>query len=217
MDVEGTAYIFERRKEILNYNNNCILKTVISYEKFFLDNIIKRIYFNDKSWTSKQLTKFLNDRMNFMDRFKLVKEIGLENDIRSISQSKIEKFIEIRNNIAHNLSYVNGFDTHTNKMDINFAGKYIEWKEYLKEIKEWSNINLEVAEYTKNVFQAINTISKLTVCYMNYNFEKNCILVENMLFPDDLNIESNVKIEEKLSPDLLKFAIDEEKYLKMNI
>lgn len=215
--AKTTFHLFKRREKILQYNNSCILETVISYEKFFLDNIIRRAYFNDDSLKSKQLTKFLNDRMNFMDRFKLIKEIAAENGIKNISQGKIEYFIEKRNKIAHNLSSIYGYHINSDEMDVNFGGEYIEWKNYLEEMEKWAKISLEVAEYTKMVFQSINKISKLTVCYPYCSFEKGCILVSNVLFPDDLDIEISNNIETKVSKDLLQIATDEEEYIEKGL
>ena len=206
--------LFKRREEILQYNNSCLLNAVINYEKFFLDNIIRRTYFNDDSWNSTQLTKFLNDRMNFMDRFKLVREIANNNNIKNISQNKIEIFIDKRNKIAHNLSSITGYHTYSDEMDVDFGGESIEWKKYLSEIEKWATISLELAEFTKKVFQSINKISKLTVRYPYYNFEKKCILVPNMLYPDDLDIKISDSIENNINKTLLQLAIDEETYLE---
>lgn len=67
--------IFERRNKILMYNNYCVLETIAFYENVFLNNIIRPYLFSENYYKYPEVANLINDRLSFMDRFKIVKKM----------------------------------------------------------------------------------------------------------------------------------------------
>jgi len=101
--MDDLIRVFQRRGIIIKHNNHAILETIICYEHFLLYQIIVPYYFNNNFEKSEPLKKFVSERMNIMDKYKLVKDIANEYGCTMLSQKKFEKFIQFRNDIAHNI------------------------------------------------------------------------------------------------------------------
>lgn len=72
-------HMFNRRNKIILYNNYCILETVAFYENILLDDIIKPFFFNDNYNRYPDISELIEERLSFMDRFKIVKKIAKKN------------------------------------------------------------------------------------------------------------------------------------------
>ena len=112
-------HIFDRRNKIILHNNYCILETVSFYEHVLLNNVIKPFFFNDNYTKYCEISEVIDERLSFMDRFKIVKKIA---KIFSVSDfKKIDNFIKLRNRIAHNLSSVSALNIETKENEISFS------------------------------------------------------------------------------------------------
>lgn len=207
-EFENVVKLFERRRKIIEYNNTCILQTTIFYENFFFYEIIKKIFFTEKFNNNKKMNKFIIERMNFSDRYEIIKEYAKEQNIKPVSNSDFEYFIKIRNLIAHNLSSVNSYNIETNETLILFGGKTITWNEYLEKIEKWSEISYKIAEFTKEVFHLINNNRCLIVFFGYCKLIEKCALFKCKIFLKEPEGNSNL-IEDEIDLEILKYINEE--------
>lgn len=176
--------VLKSREKFIKHNNYCILEVVAFYDNFFLDRIIKKYLLTDNCNKNPKIEKIMVEKLNFMDKYKIVKEIAKEHNIDPISQKQFEDFICMRNDIAHNLSFVGEFNYITKQNKIIFGGKEISWTDYLKKLENWVSCSFKMAAFTRNVFSKIDTENNF-VGFVYCKTEGKCILVEHtLLFPE---------------------------------
>ena len=147
--------MFNRRNKIILHNNYCILETVAFYENILLDDIIKPFFFNDNYNRYPDISELIEERLSFMDRFKIVKKIAKKIGVSDFK--KVDAFIKLRNKIAHNLSSVSMLDVNTKENEIILGGETPTWSNYLLELRKWADISYEMANFVKDVFDAIHS------------------------------------------------------------
>lgn len=211
--MDDVGRMFQRRGKIIRHNNYAILETLIFYENFLLYQIITPYFFNNNFKKSKQFEKFILDRMNIMDKYKLVKEIANEYKIDiTLSQKKFEKFIQFRNDIAHNHSNVGLYNVNTKENLVYIGGKEITWERYLVDLKEWSDISLEMANLILEIYDKVDITNKLGLVGIIYcEIFGNCALMpHNRLFPSP---EEDYKSPagNGIGGDLYQFIVEENK------
>ena len=144
-EIERISRIFERRSKIIRHNNSCIIETISFYENFLLRFIIEPYFFNKSYDEMKELKKFFENRMNIMDIYKIVVEIGRRRGIQNFK--KFDNYIKMRNEVAHNLTSITSYDIKSKEGYVIIGGREITWKKYLSEIKEWAEYSYEMARY----------------------------------------------------------------------
>lgn len=208
-EIQKLIQLFERRSKIIEHNNNSILEVAIFYENFFFFNIIKKTFFNENFDNNKKIKKFITERMNFTDKYEIIKELAKKYNIETISNSDFEFFIKIRNNIAHNLSSVNSYNRETDETHLVFGGEPINWNEYLKKIAKWATISYKIAEFTKKVFQATNNTENSHITFRYCKVIGNCALIQYSLLLKEPEEEYTCFAKTGISSEILK-CINEE-------
>lgn len=145
--------IIDRRDKILSYNNSYPLYIVTFYDNFFLNGIIKPALFNEKSDKYEQALEIIFDKLTFMDKYKIVGKIAKQCNVDKFKP--IDKFVKLRNIIAHNINGVSSYSIRDNKMEVVFGKERITWERYLEKVSEWANLSLELAEFAANLHAAI--------------------------------------------------------------
>ena len=205
--------LFKRRNKFIMHNNYCILETVAFYENIFLNDIIKPFIFNNNYDKYIEISSLICDRLNFMDRFKIVKKIGKLYDITDFKN--FDKFIEMRNKIAHNLSSVCSLDIENKQTQLIFGGKVITWENYLNLLKEWASLSYKLSRFTREIFSKLNS-SKLFATFVYCKIEENCVLVQhNLIFPKPDN-EYTSFLKNGFDMDLIQYLKEEREYNKEN-
>lgn len=78
--------ILEGRNKIILHNNNCIIEIIAFYENVLLNDIIKPFLFNENYDRNLEIKDIINDRLSFMDRFKIICKIAKTYDIPNFKQ-----------------------------------------------------------------------------------------------------------------------------------
>ena len=204
-------HIFDRRNKIILHNNYCILETVSFYEHVLLNNVIKPFFFNDNYTKYCEISEVIDERLSFMDRFKIVKKIA---KIFSVSDfKKIDNFIKLRNRIAHNLSSVSALNIETKENEIVLGGEKTTWDNYLEDLNEWANLSHDIARFVMNVFCQVNPVEKFAA-FMYCKIEGNCVLVQhNLIYPEPEG-EYTSFFKTGFNMDLLEYVNEELQYNK---
>lgn len=210
-EIEKITKLFERRDRIIRNNNSCIMEITLFYENFLLSNIIVPFFFNRNYNEYKEFNKYISERMNFMDRFKIVVDIAKSKGINTFKS--FNSFIRTRNKIAHNCSCVVMYNRENNENEILFGGQKCNWEEYLMEIKKWADLSYGMAEYTMNVYKAINYSTSL-VQFPYCKIEGNCVCTKCALLL--LNPDGKLKnvFQSKIDSDLLQYMKEEYEIIK---
>lgn len=205
-------HIFDRRNKIILHNNYCILETVSFYEHVLLNNVIKPFFFNDNYTKYCEISEVIDERLSFMDRFKIVKKLA---KIINVSDfAKIDNFIKLRNMIAHNLSSVSMLNVKTKKNEIILGGKKTTWDNYLKDLKEWAFLSYDMARFVKDVFCEVNPTERLAA-FMYCKIEGKCVLVQhNLIYPEPEG-EYTSFFKNGLDMNLLQYINEELEYSKV--
>lgn len=145
--------IIDRRDKILSYNNSYPLYIVTFYDNFFLNGIIKPALFNEKSDKYEQALEIIFDKLTFMDKYKIIGKIANQYKVNRFKP--IDKFVKLRNVIAHNINEISSYSIIDNRMEIVFGKERITWERYLEKVSEWANLSLELAEFAANLHVAI--------------------------------------------------------------
>lgn len=177
--------LFERRQKIIRHNNICISEIVAYYENFIWQSILKCIFITDKIDYYDKIEKIVIDRITFMDKYKMLVHLAKQNKVTCFSQGKFEKFIELRNNISHNLSGVGEYNKNSKQHIIYVGGKEMLWDNYLSILNEWANISLEFASFIKEIYEKVE-FPKMKFAGFHYcKIEGECIYVKhNLIYPD---------------------------------
>lgn len=145
--------ITDRRNKILSCNNSYPLYIVTFYDNFFLNGIIKPVLFNEKSDKYEQALEIIFDKLTFMDKYKIIGKIANQYKVNKFKP--IDKFVKLRNIIAHNINGISSYSIRDNKMEIVFGKERITWERYLEIISEWANLSFELAKFNANLHTAI--------------------------------------------------------------
>ena len=172
---------FEIKNNIIQRNNSYIIQTISFYENVLLNLIIKPFLFNDNYGKYKNISDFIDHSMTFMDKFKITCEIAKIYRVRNFKN--FNSFIEIRNKIAHNLTYIYNFNVKTKETQLFFDGKDILWNEYLEIIKKWTELSLGMAEFVTELHNAMNNFSGMYP-FMYCEFDEKGILLPKLLIFD---------------------------------
>lgn len=186
MDSEEIAKVssdFERINQIIRYNNSYIIELISFYENFILEKIIKPFYFNENINNYKKMNDFIRNRMNFMDRFKIVVEIARNKGIKNFKG--FDDFVKMRNEAAHNLIAANLYDIPNKEFQIYFEGKIITWERYCKLLEEWAELSLDMATFIRDVFKSIKHYSNHIV-FFDYCKVEECTLIKQRLILSSL-------------------------------
>ncbi len=183
--MEGTDYdemlkLFIGRNKLIQHNNYCIIEIIAFYDHVFFDKIIKTYLFNENIDINDDIKDDIKDSMSFNTKYKIVKKISKKLKIEPISQKKMEKFEDMRNNVSHNLCSINNYNIENDEMIIIFGNKTITWDEYKKELKEWVDICYEIAKWTKKIYEKI----EIKFPYMHFVYcklEGECMIVQHQL------------------------------------
>jgi hypothetical protein len=207
---------FLRRTSLYNSNKSAILEMTAFYESFFLNQIIKPIFFKDNSNSCDSLQKFITNRMTFMDRFKVVKDLAKKyNDI--VSFKKFDEYINARNKYAHNIFQNKKFLNSTSTHEIIIGGIPTTWDDYLLEIKEWSVISEEMARFTLSLFAKLNEeyhllnnpLLSLPFCKLNHG----CLLTQELcIYPEPQEEYKSTVYGGGVNLYLIKLAVAEKKF-----
>lgn len=207
-EIEKMCRMFKRRNEIIRHNNSCIIETISFYEGFILELIIEPFFFNKKYYKYKELKKFLKNRMNFMDRYKIVVEIGKRMGIPNFKN--FEFYIKMRNEVAHSLTSMISYNLEIKEGYVNIGDRKISWNDYLNEIKKWSEYSYDTARYIMNVYKAFNDCSDKIVQFHYCEMFGKCILAKKSLILHESDSYDTYFVDEGLNLDLSKYEIEEE-------
>lgn len=208
-EIERISRIFERRSKIIRHNNSCIIETISFYENFLLRFIIEPYFFNKSYDEMKELKKFFENRMNIMDRYKIVVEIGRRRGIQNFK--KFDNYIKMRNEVAHNLTSITSYDIKSKEGYVIIGGRKITWKKYLSEIKEWAEYSYEMARYIMNVYKSVFDYSNKLIQFHYCKIMGECILVKNSLILPEPNGEYTCFADVGLDSELREYIIEEKK------
>lgn len=203
--------IFERRNKILIHNNYCVLETIMFYENVFLNNIIRPYLFSENYDKYPEVANLINDRLNFIDRFKIVKKIGKIYNVKDFK--KIDRFIEMRNKIAHNLSSIGPLNIESKENIIFLGNEEMTWDEYIIILNEWTKLSYEIATFTKEIFIKVNSSVKNAI-FMYCKTEGECVLVQHNLIIPKPDAEYISFFKNGLNMDLLEYLKEEIEYKK---
>lgn len=165
--------LFDRRGKILSYNNSYPLYIVAFYDNFFLNGIIKPVLFNEKSDKYEQALELIFNKLTFMDKYKIVGKIAEQYDVDKFKP--IDKFVKLRNVIAHNINRISSYSTSDNRMEVAFGKERITWERYLEIVSEWANLSFELAKFAANLHAAI-FVNKLSIFLPYCEMHGGCIL-----------------------------------------
>ena len=202
--------ILEGRNKIILHNNNCIIEIIAFYENVLLNDIIKPFLFNENYDSNLEIKDIINDRLSFMDRFKIICKIAKIYDIPNFKQ--FDDYIKMRNKIAHNLSSVVNINIKTKESLVCFAGKEITWNQYMEELKKWSKLSRSMSEFILNVFKCVNENKNAIFPYCKV--EGNCVLVQHNLIYPEIEGEYTSFFKTGFNMDLLDYVNEEQKYIK---
>lgn len=173
--IDKIMELCEVRKRIMNNNSNYIFSIVIFYENFLLHSIIKPMFFTKNYDNYIKVNEFIKNRMNLMDRYKIILEIAEKRGINKFK--KIDKFIEMRNSLAHNDNDIEMFNIESGEVLISFGGKSITWNEYISKINEWAVLSYNMAEFVIEVFKTVNTVDYITMLFDYCKVDENGVLI----------------------------------------
>lgn len=177
--LEITNIMDGRNKFILN-NNMCIIETISFQDNIMLNNIIRPVIFSNNYDDIPGINAFFIDRLSFMDKFKILCKIADYNGVDRFK--KIDKYLKMRNNVAHNLTSLSNFDYVTKENDVIFANQKITWTQYKEKIKEWAELSLEMAKFILNIYSKINNNNAV---FAYCKVEGDCVLVQhNLIYPE---------------------------------
>lgn len=213
IEIENISRLFERRRKIIEFNNNSILEITIFYENFFLFRIIQNVFFNENFEKNHKFKKFIIERMNFIDKYNVIKELAQKNGIEPVSISEFDFFIKTRNNIAHNLSSVDTYNSETTETTLVFGGESTTWEEYLKTIQKWSDITLKLANFTRNVFKATCNSEDIFTCFRYCKIMGNCALIQHNLLLEEPDGEYTFFAKNGIDSELLQYLHEENNLL----
>ena len=145
--------ITDRRDKILSYNNSYPLYIVTFYDNFFLNGIIKPALFNEESDKYEQALEIIFNKLTFIDKYKIVGNIAKQYDVDKFKP--IDKFVKMRNVIAHNINGISSYSIIDNRMEVVFGKERITWERYLEIISEWADLSFELAKFAANLHAAI--------------------------------------------------------------
>lgn len=214
-DLSEYLKIFERRNKIIYHNNMYIINTISYYDKLLLNEIIKPFFFNENYDKYPLVSRFITDKLNFMDKYMIVKKIAKMYKVKDFK--KIDDFLQIRNQIAHNLTSVESIDLMTKGSKVKFANTNITWEEYLSKIKKWTEVSYEMAEFIRILYHELNNNKEkkehdsiFVYCYLL----NNCIIFERT-FSDVTSYSKICEFAESiLDPELINYEMEEMDYMK---
>lgn len=208
MDKEQIEVIklFDRRHNIIRHNNSCIVETVSFYEDFLFFSIIKPFFLKESYDKYGKIQKFMQDRMTLMDKFKIVKDIVKNDDLMSFN--KFEDFIKMRNQVAHNIIYIGGYNIKTKEHEISIGRTESTWKEYLIELEKWAKLSYEMAEFANTVYNTINN-NCVAIPFRYCKNEFNCILIQHNLISGLQKDEYQSFTYSGWSSNLIEYAKEE--------
>ena len=146
--------------------------------------------------------------MNFMDRYKIVVEIGKR--MRIPNFKNFDFYIKMRNEVAHSLTSMISYNLEIKEGYVNIGDRKISWNDYLNEIKKWSESSYDMARYIMNVYKAINDCSDKIVQFHYCEMFGKCILAKKSLILHESDSYNTYLVDEGLNLDLSKYEIEEE-------
>lgn len=200
--------LFARRQNIIQHNNNYILDTMIFYEMFFLRYIIEPYLFNQNYQDNLEIREFFEEKMTFMDSFKIVYKIAKSNGIKKFK--KIDKLLKIRNKISHNVSSVGLYNRETKEHEIVIGGLLHTWDTYLELIKEWADLSYELADFTLEVYKVVHKNPEYPKGFNYCSVVGECVLKKEEFYYPEINDNLFILAKEELSNEMLVY-IQEEK------
>ena len=117
--------IIDRRDKILSYNNSYPLYIVTFYDNFFLNGIIKPALFNEENDKYEQALEIIFNKLTSMDKYKIVGKIAKQCNVDKFKP--IDKFVKLRNVIAHNINEISSYSIIDNRMEVVFGKERITW------------------------------------------------------------------------------------------
>ncbi|MBQ6149821.1 hypothetical protein IJI86_02495 [Candidatus Saccharibacteria bacterium] len=180
--INSIVKLFDRRQKILAHNNTCIIEITSFYENVLLNDIIKPFLFNGNYNDHEDIAIYIGNKLNFMDRFKIVSKIAKINNIERFK--KFDNFIELRNSVAHNISAMGSFNSLKNEHEISFGGKEILWNEYLEKLEMWSELSHDMAKFIMDTYISLHGAEKPAI-FAYCKLEGGCLLVgHNLILPE---------------------------------
>ena len=137
-----------RYDDLMRHNALIIMSMCGYYEEFFLQHITTH-YRNDNPKRCDALYDFLAGRASFMDRYKIIVGIAKTLDINKskiVSQSDFDKFIGLRNMIAHSMShtvYIKETDMSTGYFTKTHV--QLSYDKYNKRLEAWTKVSKKMA------------------------------------------------------------------------
>lgn len=203
--------IMEGRNKFILNNNMCIVETTAFLDNTMLNAIIKPTLFKENYNTIPGISDIFIDRLSFMDKYKIVCKIA---DFYNIERfKKIDPYLKMRNNIAHNLTTLISLNEDTGESEVMYANQKITWSEYKKMLKEWSDLSFKMAKFIMNVFAKIND-ERNNAVFPYCKVEGECVLVQNNLIYPEPNGEYTSFFRNGFNMDLLNYLNNEVKYNK---
>ena len=203
--------IVDGRNNFVLHNNMCIIETISFYDHIFLNNIIKPVIFSNNYEQIDGVSDIFIDRLSFMDKYKLVCKIADYNHVCRFK--KIDEFIKIRNNIAHNLTSIINIDLSTKESEVQFGNRIITWSLYKEQIKEWCNLSFELANFILGLYSKLNDSKNIT-SFMYCKTEGDCVLVQHNLIYPQIEGDYTSFFKGGFNMDLLDYLNNEVKFLK---
>ncbi len=205
--------LLEGRNKIIQNNNTCIIETIAFYEYALLDDIIKPYLFNENYDNCPEVDEILSEKLSIMDKYKIVCKIAKKLEIENFK--RFDKFIKIRNEIAHNLSSVTNIETQGKESEIRIGKTITSWSEYKKNLKNWAELSKEMAEFILSLFEKINS-DKKNMFFVYCKVEANCILVQHCLLFPRINDDYTCFFKSGFNTDLLEYTKNEYNLEKSN-
>ena len=189
----------------------CIIETISFLDSIILNNIIKPVIFNNNYNDIPGISDIFIDRLSFMDKFKIMCKIADYNGVDRFK--KIDKYLKMRNNIAHNLTSLISLNNITRESEVLFANQKITWSQYKEELKEWAELSLKMAKFTLNVYCKINDDNNHAV-FVYCKVEGDCVLVQHNLIYPEPEVEYISFFRNGFNMDLLDYLNNEIAYNK---
>ncbi len=205
------ANMINGRNKIIIHNNNCIIETIAFYEHVLLNDIINPFLFTENYDSNSDIKDIISDRLSFMDRFRIICKIAKIYNINNFK--KFDKYIKMRNRVAHNLSSVIDINTLTKESNIYFAGQEMTWKQYMLELSEWATMSKEMAGFVLKVFKNVNK-TKEHAFFPYCKVEGHCALVQHNLIYPEIDGEYTCFFNTGFNMDLLDYVNEEQKYIE---
>lgn len=205
--------IIQGRNAFITNNNMCIIETCAFIDNILLNRIIRPMIFNDNYENINGISDIFVDRISFMDKYKIACKIANHFGVERFK--KVDDYLKMRNNIAHNLTSVLGLDLVTKESEIQFANQIISWTEYKKKINEWATLSLEMAKFLVELVKKVDNSENFTV-FAYCKVEGDCVLVQhNLIYPEPEG-EYTCFFKNGFNMDLLNYLNDEIKFMKEN-